>query len=93
MPTFVIERETPNAGLLTDAEIAEVSQRSLQKIRELAPEAEVEWLHSYVTDDKVYCIYVAPDVDAILRHARMSGLPADRVSEVRRLLNYSPRKV
>ena len=62
-------------------------------MRALAPVVEVEWLHSYVTDDKIYCVYVAPNAEAILKHAAMSDIPVDRVSEVRRLLNFSERKV
>ena len=93
MPTFVIERVVPGAGRLTDAEIEEMSKRSLEHIRALAPDVEVEWLHSYVTDDKFYCVYVAPHAEAILRHAALSDIPADRVSEVRRLMNFSDRKV
>jgi hypothetical protein len=93
MPTFVIERVKPGAGRMTDAEIEEVSKRSLEQIRALAPDVEVEWLHSYVTDDKIYCVYVAPNAEAIRRHAALSDIPVDRVSEVRRLLNYSERKV
>lgn len=93
MPTFVIEREKPGAGRLSDAEMEAVSKRSLEQMRALAPGVEVEWLHSYVTDDKIYCVYVAPNAEAILRHAAMSDIPVDRVSEVRRLLNFSERKV
>jgi hypothetical protein len=93
VPTFVIERDVPNAGRLTDAEMEALSKRSLEQMRALAPEADVQWLHSYVTDDKVYCVYVAPDPEAIIRHARLTGIPANRISEVRRLLNYSERKV
>ena len=70
-----------------------VSKRSLEQIRALAPDVEVEWLHSYVTDDKIYCVYVAPNAEAIRRHAALSDIPVDRVSEVRRLMNYSERKV
>jgi hypothetical protein len=93
MPTFVIERDVPGAGRLTDAEIEAISQRSLEQMRAMAPDADVQWLHSYVTDDKIYCIYVAPNPEAIVRHAKLSGVPVDRVAQVRRLLNYSERKV
>jgi hypothetical protein len=93
MPTFVIERELKGAGRLSDAEIEAVSKRSLAQMQALAPDVEVQWLHSYVTDDKVYCIYVAPNPEAVLRHAALSDIPVDRVSEVRRLINFSERKV
>jgi hypothetical protein len=82
---FVIEREIPGAGTLTDAQIREVSLRSLQALKAMGPQ--IQWLHSYVTEDKVYCVYLAPDEDTIREHARRAGLPADRVSAVRRLVD------
>ena len=85
MPQFVIEREIPGAGSLSEAEIREVSLRSLQALNELGPQ--IQWLHSYVTEDKVYCVYLAPDEDTIREHARRAGVPADRISAVRRLIN------
>ena len=85
MPKFVIEREVPGAGSLSDAELREISQRSVKVLREMGPE--IQWLHSYVTGDKVYCIYLAPDEATIREHARRAGLPANRVSAVRRLLD------
>jgi len=85
MPQFVIERVIPGAGSLSEAEIREVSLRSLQALDELGPQ--IQWLHSYVTEDKVYCVYLAPDEDTIREHARRVGIPADRISAVRRLIN------
>lgn len=85
MPQFVIEREIRGAGSLSEAEIREVSLRSLQALSELGPQ--IQWLHSYVTEDKVYCVYLAPDEDTIREHARRAGVPADRISAVRRLIN------
>jgi len=85
MPKFVIEREVPGAGSLSDAELRKISQRSVKVLREMGPE--IQWLHSYVTGDKVYCIYLAPDEATIREHARRAGLPANRVSAVRRLLD------
>jgi Protein of unknown function (DUF4242) len=82
---FVIEREIPGAGTLTDTQIREVSLRSLQALKAIGPQ--IQWLHSYVTEDKVYCVYLAPDEDTIREHARRAGLPADRVSAVRRLVD------
>lgn len=82
---FVIEREIPNAGSLTDIQIREVSLRSLQALKAMGPQ--IQWLHSYVTEDKVYCVYLAPDEDTIREHARRAGIPADRVSAVRRLVD------
>jgi hypothetical protein len=88
MPEFVIEREMPGAGTLTEAEIAEVSVRSLQLMTELG--SQIQWVHSYVTDDRIYCVYLAPDADSIREHARRLGVPANRVSAVRRMID--PKK-
>lgn len=85
MPKFVIEREVPGAGSLTDAQIREISQKSVRVLKEMGPE--IQWLHSYVTGDKVYCIYLAPDEATIQEHARRIGLPANRISAVRRLID------
>jgi len=85
MPKFVIEREIPGASKLSEAEIREASLKSLEALRELGPE--IRWLHSYVTDDKIYCIYYAPDETMIREHGRLTGLPVDRVAAVRRLVD------
>lgn len=85
MPQFVIERDVPGAGALSEAEIREMSLRSLRALNELGPQ--IQWLHSYVTEDKVYCVYIAPDENVIRDHARRSGIPADRISAVRRLID------
>ena len=85
MPQFVIEREVPGAGALTEADIRDLSVRSLEVLRSMGPQ--IQWLHSYVTEDKVYCVYLAPDENSIREHARRLGLPADRVSAVRRLID------
>ncbi len=85
MPQYVIEREVPGAGSLTEIQIQELSLRSLQTLKEMGPQ--IQWLHSYVTEDKVYCVYLAPDEDSIREHARRVGIPADRVSAVRRLID------
>lgn len=87
MPKFVIEREVPGAGNLTDAELREISQKSVGVLRGLGPE--IQWLHSYVTGDKVYCVYIAADENIIREHAKRVGLPANRVSAVRALLDPS----
>ena len=89
MPQYVIEREVPGAGALSEAEIRDLSIRSLEVLRNMGPH--IQWLHSYVTEDKVYCVYLAPDENSIREHARRLGLPADRVSAVRRLID--PTKV
>ena len=85
MPQFVIEREIPGAGRLTQDELRDVSQKSLAVLGELGPD--IQWMHSYVTDDKIYCIYFSPNEDLIRAHARQLGIPADRVSAVRGLLD------
>lgn len=85
MPEFVIEREIPGAGDLTDAQLREVSQKSVGVLKEMGPQ--IRWLHSYVTGNKVYCVYFAPDEATIVEHARRVGLPANRVSAVRKLIN------
>jgi Protein of unknown function (DUF4242) len=85
MPKFVIEREVPGAGNLSDAEIQAISRKSLDVLKHLGPE--IQWLHSYVTGEKVYCVYLAPDEATIREHAKRTGLPANRVSAVRRLID------
>jgi Protein of unknown function (DUF4242) len=85
VPTFVIEREIPGAGNLSDSQLREVSQKSVAVLLEMG--TQIRWLHSYVTGDKVYCVYLAPDEETIREHARRVGLPANRISAVRRLLD------
>lgn len=85
MPKFVIEREIPGAGNMTDAEIQEISRKSLAVLKEMG--TEIQWLQSYVTGDKVYCIYLAPDEATIREHARRGGFPANRISAVRRMMD------
>jgi hypothetical protein len=87
MPKFVIEREVPGAGELTDAQLRELSQKSVNVLKEMGPE--IQWLHSYVTSNKVYCVYLAPDEASIQEHAKRVGLPCNRVSAVRRLIDPS----
>ena len=84
MPKFVIEREVPGAGSLSDAQLREISQKSVDVLKGMSG---IQWLHSYVTGDKVYCVYLAPDEATIREHARRTGLPANRVTAVRRLLD------
>jgi hypothetical protein len=85
MPKFVIEREVPGAGSLSETQLREMSQKSVSVLKAMGPE--IQWLHSYVTGDKVYCIYLAPDEATIQEHARRVGIPANRISAVRRLLD------
>ena len=85
MPEFVIEREMPGAGRMSEEEIRDTSLRSLEILKSLGHES--QWMHSYVTDDRLYCIYLAPDESAIREHARQLGVPANRISAVRRLID------
>jgi Nickel responsive protein SCO4226-like len=82
---YVIEREIPGAGQLTDEELREVSMRSVESLQRLGPQ--IQWIHSFVTDNKVYCVYLAPDEETVRKHAEMTGIPASRISAVRRLLD------
>ena len=85
MPKFLIERELEGAGKLSPQELQAVSQKSCGVLRELGPE--IQWVESYVTDDKIYCVYIAPDEDLIRRHAEQGGFPANRISEIRRMID------
>jgi len=85
MPQFVIEREIPGAGDLTDAQWREIAQKSVNVLKGMGPE--IQWLHSYVTGNKMYCVYLAPDEATIREHAKRGGFPANRVSAVRRLID------
>ena len=81
MPKYVIEREIPGAGKLSADQLHAISQKSCSVLSNLGPQ--IQWLHSYVTDDKIYCVYIAPDEALIREHARQGGFPANKVSQVR----------
>ena len=85
MREFVIEREVPGAGNFTEDQIREASLKSLEILGNLGPQ--IRWLHSYVTDDKIYCVYMAPDEATIQEHAKRLGMPANRISAVRRMID------
>ena len=85
MPKFVIERELPGAGQLPPDQLKAISQKSCGVLRDLGPE--IQWLESFVTDDKIYCIYIATDEATVRKHAEMGGFPANRVSEVRTMID------
>jgi len=85
MPKFVIERDIPGAGNLSESELRAISQKSVGVLKEMGPE--IQWLQSYVTGDKVYCVYLAPDEATIREHAKRGGFPANRISVVRRLID------
>ena len=85
MPKYVIERNLPGAGQLTPAELAAVSEKSCSVLRSLGPQ--VQWVQSYVTGDKIYCIYIAPSEALIREHARLGGFPADRIAEIKAMID------
>ena len=87
MPKFVIELEIPGIGNMSDAEIREAARTSVAVLKELGPE--IQWLQSYVTGDKLYCVYLAPNETLIREHAKKGGFPANRISAVRRLIDPS----
>jgi len=85
MPKFLIEREIPGAGNLSGEELQAISQKSCGVLREMGPQ--IQWVESYVTGDKVYCVYIAPDEASVREHAERGGFPANRVSEIRRMID------
>jgi len=85
MPKFVIEREIPEVGKLTVEQLQAVSQTSCGVLRELGPQ--IQWVQSFVTDDKIYCIYNAPDVETVKKHAQMGGFPANSIAQVRAVID------
>jgi hypothetical protein len=85
MPQFVIEREIPGAGTWTEDQIRDASLASLEVLGGMG--SQIQWLHSYVTDDRIYCVYLAPDDSAIREHAKRAGFPANRISAVRRMID------
>ena len=85
MPQFVIEREMPGAGQLGPEDLKLASQPSCGVLRDLGPQ--IQWVHSYVTDDRIYCIYRAPNEDMIREHAQRGGFPANKISQVRNTID------
>ena len=85
MPKFVIERNIPGAGKLSGAELGGISQKSCSVLRNLGPQ--IQWVQSYVTGDKIYCVYIAPDAELIREHARQGGFPANSISEVKTIID------
>lgn len=85
MPKWVIEREVPGAGKLSLDEIQAISQKSCSVVNKLGPQ--IQWLHSYVTDNRIYCVYIARNEEIIREHARQGGFPANKISAVRRMID------
>jgi cell division inhibitor SulA len=91
MPKSVIERNIPEAGKLSAEQLQAISQKSCGVLRELGPQ--IQWVQSYVTDDKIYCVYIAPNADVIHEHARQGGFPANRISEVKQVIDPTTAEV
>ena len=85
MPKFVIERDIPEAGKLSPQQLQAISQKSCGVLQEMGPR--IQWVQSYVTDDRIYCVYIAPDEDTVRRHAHQGGFPANRISQVRSVID------
>jgi hypothetical protein len=85
MPKYVIEREIPGVGGLTPEQFLGISQKSCSVLKNLGPE--IQWVESYVTQDKIYCVYIAPNEAMVREHAKQGGFPANRVSEVKRMID------
>ncbi len=85
MPKFIIERELTGAGNLSNNEIQGISQKSCQVLDNLGPQ--IQWVQSYVTEDKIYCVYIAPNVEMIEKHAKEGGFPANSISMVKRMID------
>jgi hypothetical protein len=91
MPKYIIEREIPNAGALSAEELRTIAQRSCAVLKSLGPE--IQWIQSYVTEDKITCVYIAPNIELVVRHARLGGFPADRVLEVGTIIDPTAAEV
>ena len=85
MPKYIIEREIPGAGSLTTQDLQSISQKSCGVLNEMGPK--IQWVESYVTDDKVYCVYIAPDEATIKAHAEQGGFPANRISQIKTMID------
>jgi cell division inhibitor SulA len=85
MPKYLIEREIPNAGALSSTELQQIAQRSCAVLQQLGPS--IQWVQSFVTEDKITCVYIAPNADVIREHARRGGFPADRILEVSEVID------
>ena len=85
MPKYVIEREIPEAGKLSADQLQAISQKSCGVLENLGPK--IQWLQSYVTDDKIYCVYIAPNEEMVREHAKQGGFPANRVSQIKQVID------
>jgi hypothetical protein len=87
MPKYLIEREIPGAGKLTPAQLQGISRKSCSVLNTLGPQ--IQWIHSYVTGDKIYCVYRAPNEEMVREHAKQGGFPANRISEITTIIDPS----
>jgi hypothetical protein len=85
MPKYIIEREIPGAGYICGPDMQAISQKSATVLQGLGPQ--IQWVQSYVTEDKIYCVYIAPNKELVLEHARKAGFPANNVAEVKRMID------
>lgn len=91
MPKYVIEREIPEAGKLSAEQLQAISQKSCSVLENLGPK--IQWIQSYVTDDKIYCVYIAPNEEMVREHAKQGGFPANRVSEIKQVIDPTTAEV
>ena len=91
MPKYVIEREIPGAGTLSKEQLQAISQKSCGVLRKLGPQ--IQWLQSYVADDRIYCVYIAPNEEMVRQHAEQGGFPANRISEVKQVIDPTTAEV
>lgn len=85
MPRYLVERDLPGAGLMTNEQLHDIAEKSCSVLMEMGPQ--IQWLNSYVTDDKVYCLYIAPSAQLVLEHSEKGGFPATKVSEVKNVID------
>src|SRR5258708_10132017 len=85
MPKYITERNIPEAGKLSPEQLQSISKKSSEVLKQLGPQ--IQWVQSYVTDDKIYCVYIAPNEDLIREHAQQGGFPADRISEIKQVID------
>jgi cell division inhibitor SulA len=91
MPKYVIEREIPEAGKLSAEQLQAISQKSCGVLKALGPQ--IQWVQSYVTDDKIYCVYIAPNEEMVREHAQQGGFPANRISEIKQVIDPTTAEV
>lgn len=91
MPKYVIEREIPEAGKLSAEQLQAISQKSCGVLNQMGPQ--IQWVQSYVTDDKIYCVYIAPNEEMVREHAKQGGFPANRISEIKQMIDPTTAEV